>query len=86
MVRLLPVNYTSAVDKLIEYIPDLMEKANTILNKTIDLKNTDTTKTPQEKTNEIKKKQKIKKDNDIQIEYDETDNDLKDDEYIEEDE
>ena len=35
MVRLLPVNYTSAVDKLIEYIPDLMEKANTILNKTI---------------------------------------------------
>ena len=86
MVRLLPVNYTSAVDKLIEYIPDLMEKANTILNKTIDLKNTDTTKTPQEKTNEIKKKQKIKKDNDIQIEYDETDNELKDDEYIEEDE
>lgn len=32
-IKLLPVNYTSAVDKLLDYIPDLMEKVNCFLNK-----------------------------------------------------
>lgn len=32
-VRLLPVNYVSAVDKLLDYVPDLMDKANEIVNK-----------------------------------------------------
>ena len=32
-VKLLPVNYASAVDKLIDYVPDVMEKVNTIINK-----------------------------------------------------
>ena len=32
-VKLLPVDHTSAVDKLIDYVPDLLEKANSIINK-----------------------------------------------------
>ena len=32
-VKLLPVNHSSALDKLIDYVPDLMEKVNCYLNK-----------------------------------------------------
>jgi len=32
-VKLLPVNHSSAIDKLLDYIPDLMEKANAAINK-----------------------------------------------------
>ena len=32
-VKLLPVNYYSAIDKLLDYMPDLMEKVNSALNK-----------------------------------------------------
>ena len=32
-VKLLPVNYASAVDKLLDYVPDIIEKANDIANK-----------------------------------------------------
>lgn len=32
-VRLLPVNYTSALDKLLDYVPDIMDKVNGIANK-----------------------------------------------------
>lgn len=37
-VKLLPVNHSSAIDKLLDYIPDLMEKANCILNKQMNNK------------------------------------------------
>lgn len=37
-VKLLPVNHTSSIDKLLDYIPDLMEKANNILNKQMNNK------------------------------------------------
>lgn len=32
-VKLLPVDHSSAIDKLIDYVPDLLEKANSIINK-----------------------------------------------------
>ena len=32
-VKLLPINHSSAIDKLLDYIPDLMEKVNSVLNK-----------------------------------------------------
>ena len=32
-VKLLPVDHLSAVDKLLDYMPDLVEKANQLLNK-----------------------------------------------------
>jgi len=37
-VKLLPVNHSSAIDRLLDYVPDLMEKANNILNKQINNK------------------------------------------------
>ena len=32
-VKLLPVNHSSALDKLLDYVPDLFEKVNSMLNK-----------------------------------------------------
>ena len=37
-VKLLPVNHSSAVDRLIDYVPDLMDKVNCYLNKTMQNK------------------------------------------------
>lgn len=37
-VKLLPVNHSSAVDRLIDYVPDLIEKVNCYLNKTMQNK------------------------------------------------
>ena len=37
-VKLLPVNHFSAIDKLLDYMPDLMEKANSIMNKSMQNK------------------------------------------------
>lgn len=37
-VKLLPVNHSSAVDRLMDYVPDLMEKMNSYLNKTMQNK------------------------------------------------
>lgn len=31
-VKLLPVNHSSSIDKLLDYMPDLMEKTNTFIN------------------------------------------------------
>ncbi len=35
-IKVLPIEHTSAIDKLMDYVPDLMEKANMIVDKTID--------------------------------------------------
>ena len=48
-VKLLPVEHGSALDRLLDYVPDLMEKANIILNKNI-----------QNKKEEMKNQEKIK--------------------------
>jgi len=40
-VKLLPVSHSSAIDKLLDYVPDLVEKTNNILNKTINNKRED---------------------------------------------
>jgi len=37
-IRLLPVNYTSAIDKLLDYVPDLMDKVNCVVNRTMNEK------------------------------------------------
>ena len=37
-VKLLPVNHSSAMDKLLDYMPDLMEKANALINKAMQNK------------------------------------------------
>lgn len=47
-VKLLPVSHCSAVDKLLDYVPDLMEKVNSYLNKSMQNKK-------EEKKDEMKK-------------------------------
>ena len=37
-VKLLPVCHSSAIDKLMDYVPDLMEKANKMMNKQLQQK------------------------------------------------
>ena len=37
-VKLLPVNHASAIDKLLDYVPDLIEKVNSIVNKNMHAK------------------------------------------------
>ncbi len=32
-VKLMPINYSSSIDKLLDYIPDLLDKTNNMLNK-----------------------------------------------------
>ncbi|MBR3002361.1 MAG: GerW family sporulation protein [Clostridia bacterium] len=37
-VKLIPVNHSSALDKLLDYVPDLLEKASNIMNKCLNEK------------------------------------------------
>ena len=37
-IKLIPISHTSSVDKLLDYIPDLIEKTNSILNSCIENK------------------------------------------------
>ena len=43
-VKLMPVNHTSSLDKLLDYMPDLMEKANNMMNRCIQNKKEQTQK------------------------------------------
>lgn len=53
-VKLLPVSHCSAVDRLLDYVPDLMEKVNSYLNKTMQNKK-------EEKKEEMKKAERERK-------------------------
>ena len=59
-VRLLPVNYSSAVDKLLDCVPDIMDKINVITAKII--KETKDPKTNKETKIDLNDKIKISKD------------------------
>lgn len=37
-VKLLPISHSSAIDKLLDYVPDLMEKINGMFNQQIEQK------------------------------------------------
>ena len=53
-VKLLPVEHCSCIDKLLDYVPDLIEKMNNYLNKTMQNKK-------EEKKEELKSKEKARK-------------------------
>lgn len=88
-VKLLPVNHTSCMDRILDYMPELVEKANMLINNTIECKKEKNTKN-KAKSNDnvrdkIKKKNKksdtsVSNDNTYEFEYDETE-----DEEIQED-
>lgn len=53
-VKLLPVSHSSAIDRLLDYVPDLMEKTNNYLNKSMQNKK-------EEKKEEMKKAERERK-------------------------
>ncbi len=76
-VKLMPVNHTSSLDKLLDYMPDLMEKASNALNQCLQSKmqNNESNNEEKEKKINIKKKEKIEKEPEeitYEFEYDET--------------
>ena len=58
-IKVLPVEHTSAIAKLMDYVPDLMEKANNIIEKT-EGKVEDDDKKEKMKISKIKHNKKIK--------------------------
>ena len=76
-VKLLPVNHSSAIDRLLDYVPDLFEKVNQVMNKNVNIKvKCDSEKEDINKNEEDKNKQKKdnkEKDYTYEFEYNETD-------------
>lgn len=58
-IKVLPIEHISAIDKLIDYVPDLLEKANNIIDKTPD-KTEDENKKDKIKISKIKHNKKVK--------------------------
>ena len=50
-VKLLPINHSSAMDKLLDYMPDLVEKANALMNKAMQNKKEEKNKERAEQKN-----------------------------------
>ena len=87
-VKLLPVDHNSCIDRLIDYVPELMERINSILNKQMQDKKEEKNKTPEkdvkkeevvieEKISTVKPKKSTKFHKPVEeyeYEYDETEN------------
>ena len=63
-VKLLPVTHLSSIDKLLDYVPELIEKANTMMNKCIQNKKEETHEIVKEIQKNVKKEEE-KKENKI---------------------
>ena len=61
-VKLLPVNHSSSLDKLLDYVPDLIEKTNNIMNRCMQNK--------KEQTNQILKEMQKKHDKNMKKQQD----------------
>ncbi|MCX4303596.1 MAG: GerW family sporulation protein [Clostridia bacterium] len=79
-VKLMPINHASTVDKLMDYVPDIIEKANKLMNKKMENKDKREegleSKIQNQKDVKIKTEEKFKpgtrtKEKTINIEYDE---------------
>ena len=67
-VKLMPVNHSSSLDKLLDYMPDLIEKTNNVMNRCIQNKKEETqkiVKEMQKRNKESMEKQKEDKENKI---------------------
>ena len=59
-VKLLPVNHSSAIDRLLDYVPDLFEKANEMIKKTTSIKKEIEDEIIEKTDKEIKKHERAK--------------------------
>lgn len=65
-IKLMPVNHSSSIDRLLDYVPDLIEKTNNMMNRCINNKKEETKeilKQMQEKEKHIKSRQDEKIEN-----------------------
>ncbi len=62
-IKVLPIEHTSAIDKLIDYVPDLMQRINHVVDKSMDLK-------MQEKQQDKTQAPKPEKTTNVEIDYD----------------
>ena len=57
-VKLMPINHASSLDKLLDYIPDLIEKTNNVMNRCMQNKKEETEKILKEMQNKHNKNMK----------------------------
>lgn len=62
-VKLLPVDHASCLDKLLDYVPDLVDKANNLMNKAMQNKKEEKNKTRQEEIRQKREEKKEEKQN-----------------------
>lgn len=43
-IKVMPIEHTSAIDKLMDYVPDLMQRVNNIVNRTLEVRKEDNNK------------------------------------------
>ncbi len=83
-VKLLPVSHSSAIDRLLDYVPDLFEKVNNMMNKIMKDKEENSQKKEtisviKEKPNDYTKEEKNKEENTtFEFEYIENEDELDD--------
>ncbi len=67
-IKVLPIEHSSAIDKLMDYVPDLMQRINQVVDKNIDLKQQEKqTQKAQTQTAEPEKNTNIKIDYDVNL-------------------
>lgn len=67
-IKVLPIEHTSAIDKLMDYVPDLMQRINSVVDKNMDLKIKE--KEQQNSQNEKRQSEKPKETTNVEIDYD----------------
>ena len=71
-VKMLPINHSGALDRIIDYIPDFFEKTNCLIDKTLNKKDKKKDEGKEERKNIKTIKKTPKNIKEIQIEYDDT--------------
>lgn len=79
-VKLMPVNYSSSIDKLLDYIPEVLDKANGMINRCIQ-KSKDTFK---EETKEQVRSEQKKKSESVKIDRNKIKDDLEENRHMKE--
>lgn len=78
-IKVLPIEHTSAIDKLIDYVPDLIEKTNSIIEKSSDNLENEENRKDKIKVSKIKHNRKIRNIPRVPNQKEET---IDDEEYI----
>ena len=75
-IKVLPIEHTSAIDRLIDYVPDLMQRVNNVIDKNVEIKSQES----EINTQNSNKKENENVEKTVKFEYDV---DVVPDEYLE---